>query len=71
MFNLRRDGDTIHITGTEAAQSPCTALVTKGDRMFQLGEYVNIHDAIANAKARAKTDRRKVCRHCLAAANRL
>lgn len=71
MFNLRLDGSTIHITGTAAAQSPCTALKNRNHRMIQLGEYVNVHDAITNAQARAKTDRRTVCRHCLAAANRL
>lgn len=71
MFEVKHDGNTIHITGTQAAQSPCHPLILKGDRMPSLGEYVNVHDAIANATARAKTDRRTICRHCLAAAKRL
>lgn len=71
MFTLKVDGRTIHITGTEAAQSPCTPLTLKGDRMQELGEYVNVHDAIANANASAKTHRRTICRHCLGAAERI
>jgi hypothetical protein len=70
MFEVKVDDRTIHITGTEAAQSPCTNLVLKGDRMQELGAYVNIHDAILNAKAGAR-NRRTVCRHCLAAASRI
>ena len=70
MFKLKVYGRTIHITGTEAAQSPCTDLVLKADRMQAIGEYVNVHDAITNAKANTR-HRRTVCRHCLAAASRI
>jgi hypothetical protein len=70
MFELKVDGRTIHITGTEAAQSPCTTLTLKGDRMDAIAEYVNVHDAIANAQANTG-HRRTVCRHCLAAASRI
>lgn len=71
MFELKVNQNTVHITGTTAAQSPCSDLVAKGDRMPAVGEYVNIHDAILNATAHAKSHRGTVCRHCLAAAKRL
>jgi hypothetical protein len=70
MFEVKVDANTIHITGTEAAQSPCTDLVLKADRMEPIGQYVNVHDAIVNAKASA-TRKRTTCRHCLAAASRI
>lgn len=71
MFNLKVNGSTVHITGTTAAQSPCSDLASKGDRMRQVGSYVNIHDAITNAQAYAGSHRGNVCRHCLGAARRI
>jgi hypothetical protein len=71
MFEVKESDGTIHITGTEAAQSPCIQLTLKGDRMQELGGYTNIHDAINTATANAHGRRRKVCRHCLGAAKRL
>lgn len=71
MFDLKRDQNIIHITGTTAAQSPCTALTARGDRMTPMGSYVNIHDAITNAQAITSTSKRTICRHCLSAAKRL
>lgn len=71
MFEVKQHGTNFHITGTEAAQSACTQLQRNGDRMTSRGEYVNIHDALANAKIAAYYAGGKVCRHCNAAANRL
>lgn len=71
MFTLLTFDGLVHITGTEAAQSPCTALTQHLWRMKTVGEYVNVHDAIANAQQYAKQAKIKVCRHCLAAAKRI
>lgn len=71
MFEVLQHGNNVHITGTEAAQSACDQLKRNRDRMVSQGEYVNIHDALLNAKLAARVAGGKVCRHCNAAANRL